>query len=235
MRKAFTLIELLVVIAIISLLAALLFPVFGRVRESARRSTCQSNLKQIMLGVTQYAQDFDERYPPLAIQGNICGYSLLQPYVKSTQIFTCPSDTKVAANSWCAASTPYGANFPSSYGTNSLFAANFNAGTGFGSVYVAGIQLNQLNSPATTMYLADGASVISTSTPNTQWTEMADGFLLDSPQSANLPASTTRGGPLARHLEFTNLAFADGHVKAMPIEKWYYNGTPWMNPSVGGT
>ncbi len=62
-RFAFTLIELLVVIAIIAILAAILFPVFARARENARRSSCQSNLKQIGLGVMQYIQDYDEKYP----------------------------------------------------------------------------------------------------------------------------------------------------------------------------
>ena len=55
-KTGFTLIELLVVIAIISLLAAILFPVFSRARENARRSSCQSNLKQIGLGILQYAR-----------------------------------------------------------------------------------------------------------------------------------------------------------------------------------
>lgn len=62
-RKAFTLIELLVVIAIIAILAAILFPVFARARENARRSSCLSNLKQIGLGAMMYIQDYDERYP----------------------------------------------------------------------------------------------------------------------------------------------------------------------------
>src|SRR5690349_9006268 len=62
-RRAFTLIELLVVIAIIALIAAILFPVFARVREKARSAACQSNLKQIGLGILQYSQDYDERLP----------------------------------------------------------------------------------------------------------------------------------------------------------------------------
>jgi type II secretory pathway pseudopilin PulG len=53
----------LVVIAIIAILAAILFPVFARARENARRSSCASNLKQIGLALAQYAQDYDERMP----------------------------------------------------------------------------------------------------------------------------------------------------------------------------
>jgi prepilin-type N-terminal cleavage/methylation domain-containing protein len=96
--SGFTLIELLVVIAIISLLAAILFPVFARVRESARRSACQSNLKQVGLAFIQYAQDYDERLP-LGNHINPSPYlgagwaSNLLPYAKSSQIFACPSDS----------------------------------------------------------------------------------------------------------------------------------------------
>lgn len=110
-REAFTLIELLVVIAIISILAAILFPVFARARENARRSSCLSNLKQIGLGMMQYVQDYDEMYPNAYYTdgaGTTFWWSMLQPYVKSSQVFTCPSspfkDTSTPVNG------NYGAN-----------------------------------------------------------------------------------------------------------------------------
>ncbi|MEO6908674.1 MAG: DUF1559 domain-containing protein, partial [Abditibacteriaceae bacterium] len=95
-RKGFTLIELLVVIAIIAILAAILFPVFARARENARRASCMSNLKQIGLGVMMYVQDYDERYPfDKTVTPTASWYALVAPYTinysKSGQLFRCPS------------------------------------------------------------------------------------------------------------------------------------------------
>src|SRR6188472_4028670 len=90
-KSGFTLIELLVVIAIIAILASILFPVFARARENARRSSCQSNLKQIGLGIMQYTQDYDEKYPEFNPSG-LGWAAATQPYLKSTQILQCPSE-----------------------------------------------------------------------------------------------------------------------------------------------
>jgi prepilin-type N-terminal cleavage/methylation domain-containing protein/prepilin-type processing-associated H-X9-DG protein len=93
-RSAFTLIELLVVIAIIAILASILFPVFGRARENGRKAACMSNLKQLGLGMMQYSQDYDERFMAYSNSGNpeLNYRQTVQPYLKSIQIWRCPSN-----------------------------------------------------------------------------------------------------------------------------------------------
>jgi prepilin-type N-terminal cleavage/methylation domain-containing protein len=84
-RRGFTLIELLVVIAIIAILASILFPVFAQARESARTTSCSSNLRQVGIALGMYTQDYDECLPWGA--SNLSGtsltwYDLVEPYVK---------------------------------------------------------------------------------------------------------------------------------------------------------
>lgn len=90
--RGFTLIELLVVIAIIAILAAILFPVFARAREAARRSSCLSNLRQIGLACQMYAQDFDERLPVSnhASNPHLRVVNQIMPYMKNHDILYCP-------------------------------------------------------------------------------------------------------------------------------------------------
>src|SRR5579875_3864530 len=101
-NKGFTLIELLVVIAIIAILAAILFPVFAKVREKARQTSCASNERQIGYGLLQYVQDNDEAMPQTYYgnkgasnqsKGWYKWMDAILPYVKNYQVFTCPSDT----------------------------------------------------------------------------------------------------------------------------------------------
>ena len=105
--RGFTLIELLVVVALIGILAAMLFPVFARARESARRTTCTSNLRQLGQGLAMYTQDYDERFPVANFSDNTFGFppaihrdatgrpiyivDLLQPYSKNEGVFWCPT------------------------------------------------------------------------------------------------------------------------------------------------
>ncbi len=105
--NAFTLIELLVVIAIVAILVAMLFPVFARARESARRTTCTSNLRQLGHAMTMYLQDYDDTFPTCNFSDTKTGFppavhkdpsgkpiflrDLLSPYVRNDQVYLCPT------------------------------------------------------------------------------------------------------------------------------------------------
>lgn len=238
-RAAFTLIELLVVIAIISILAAILFPVFGRARENARRTSCLSNMKQIGLGIMQYTQDYDEHYTPCTtctIFGAPLGAcapnyailwpQILQPYVKSQQIFQCPSDTDTTSVSTWAASVPP-AGYVAPFHTSYLAAFNIM----YNSPMLAAVQ-----SPSTTVIISDGGVRSSASDPYVTSIAKPTAWILVDPTDGNAQsANEDWAAPTDRHLETSVVAFADGHVKAMRREKWYYANTPWLNINKGGS
>lgn len=246
-RRGFTLIELLVVVAIIALLAAILFPVFGRARENARRSSCSANVKQILLGLIQYTQDFDERFPPTYFYNsatvNANWSQFVQPYVKSSDIFRCPSDLNTGVSSTYANPAPNGliAPFHTSYAANFQIGGNaFSPATdtlNYGEPLITGIV-----QPSATVYVTDGTTVVGPSFAGspTTWATKANGSILFSkPGNAAIFAADSVnpdwGGPNPRHLGMSNVGFVDGHVKAMRAEKWYRSTTPWLDPKVGGS
>ena len=236
-HSAFTLIELLVVIAIIAILAAILFPVFGRARENARRSSCQSNLKQIGLGMTQYTQDYDERMVPLrwfyASHSNMPWPSLIYPYVKSSQVFKCPSNTiagnaimsgsnKNANGSVALTQTPDG--IPGSYVGNggdesgAATPANYTGSRpmrelqdGLGGTFRPLVSLASMVNPSQTIIVTEH---VSAATPD-----------LDNQFAVG---NATGDNRLLGHLGMTNMLFADVHVKAMkPTATSSANGCLW--------
>jgi prepilin-type N-terminal cleavage/methylation domain-containing protein len=132
MRKAFTLIELLVVIAIIAILAAILFPVFAKAKEAAKKSSDLSNVKQLSLGMTIYTADYDDVYPSAyfhrafnpAAGGTTAGYIhwswMITPYVKNQQIFVSPGDNSRGQAPTCFSSSDNnsGAGIPANNNPN---------------------------------------------------------------------------------------------------------------------
>ena len=155
--RGFTLIELLVVIAIIAILAAILFPVFQKVRENARKIACLSNTKQMALAVTQYEQDSDEKCPNgVNPYGGGQGWAgQIYPYVKSTGLYLCPDDSAILKGN---DGTPYR---PASYAYNSQVvipspdAAN---GTVNPKSRPDSLSLAAYGSPAKTVLLAEIAN-----------------------------------------------------------------------------
>jgi hypothetical protein len=204
-----------------------------------------------MLGVTQYTQDFDERYPTVVSTFTIGGtyyevpwFHKIAAYTKSSQVFHCPSDPNTTIR--LQSGMPPSDTFATSYAVN-VFSVQSIASN---PVNQPGVPLSTILKPASTVYLADaGAQTLATNQVSVVGIKRdPDGNvalpksgcpLMDTPNDAN-GASTTDFkwcGPNPRHFDMTSIGFMDGHVKAMKVEKWYYTAnwkTPWMDPNIGG-
>ncbi len=258
--SGFTLIELLVVIAIIAILAAILFPVFAQAREKARSTSCLSNVKQIGTGFAMYLQDFDEhfmatvteRQAPKAVDAskpeNVAPYSyraILDPYIKSQQIFKCPSALPwptLGPGVWWP--TDYGAHLNEAnvdptgsaprrteYSTADTGAPDALHLADFG--FNATTPLASITFPAQFIIVADAGRTLQTGSPSR-------GGLYPFGKTA-LPAwedidDGNQSVAIARHTQGANFAYGDGHAKWRKPEqthKSHYDNEWRRNPVPG--
>lgn len=209
-HSGFTLIELLVVIAIIAILAAILFPVFARARENARRASCLSNLKQIGLGVIQYTQDYDEIYPPRrntppgADTQLYSWRTLIYPYVKSTQLFACPSNPN---NRNLTLDSDAPTAFPVSYSCNGV---TNNIGGTPPMVVDVGTSIAAMPQTAQTILVGESK-------------DFSTQMIINGSAGITGTSNDNYALSVQGHLGNSNWLFADGHAKAM---KHIATGTP---------
>lgn len=194
-RKGFTLIELLVVIAIIAILAAILFPVFSRAREQARKAHCLSNLKQLTQATLSYLQDWDECFP-VTDWTHMTWPTHIYPYVKNTGVYKCP--TRYMQDIWCGYCSPTFKPWPATnYGMNSCLHGMWAKWGVPGAVSLA-----RISSPADIVLVFDASTTFGC-IPSMPWTNVCQ-----APCNPDLQKEEN-----VRHMGGNNIGFVDGHVK----------------------
>ena len=216
-RSGFPLIELLVVIAIIAILAAILFHVFAQARESARAIYCLSNMKQIGLAMTMYAQDYDERFPaerlvwdmPNCTQccqpnGQIIGWRMVTlPYIKNYPIWQCPSNPNRDITTEEADK-----NLKVSYGDNGVINSFYgvDAATGINT----GVPMAVLDHPSQYVMALESTAACANLGDWSAWLNL--GGCYDGSGNPTQAYNMHRG----KH-GIMNWAFFDGHAKALKM------------------
>lgn len=222
-KSGFTLIELLVVIAIIAILAAILFPVFAKVREKARQTSCLSNEKQWALAFVQYTNDYDDSFPLMGYEGaggngpflngswlpySSYWYNAVYAYIPSAMgqgVWHCPDDSTLIDN------TPgegmYEANGVTQFNGMSYLANDNLCGAYYQAnhAYYVPVTLSQVVSPSQTAEIFDG--VLSSGLP---YIAQDEGFTVCGENSG-----------------LVNTAASSPNGNGGPGGAWWGSGFPW--------
>ncbi len=228
-RCGFTLVELLVVIAIVGILTAMIFPVFARAREAARKVTCMSNLKQLSLAILMYVEDNDGGFVPGQSPDNLMRWhgtraSVEEPfrpeggplweYYRHEGVKNCPSFSPASEEGGFEQGT-------GGYGYNSQYVGG--APTGWPEMCVPAKEF-MIAKPSETVMLTDTAFLD------------CEGKLFEysfcEPPYYEFWNSLVEPSTHFRHNGLTNVAFCDGHARAMPLV--YTHASGWCPSSYSG-
>ncbi len=238
-KRGFTLIELLVVIAIIAILAAILFPVFAQARAKARQTTCASNLRQVAMAALMYTQDYDETLVHGSV-GLTWWPHLLRPYVKSPQVFWCPDEPSVTYRQPGYQYFDYVFGRNPAWGYNVLYLTTpSDRDNPLYSEYYWGRPLAVVQRPAEILMFVESATLQPPRMgiePGYRWLGYYKVFPPRYWQGAPPLNAESYGHVFPRHYRqiqqeqivggFANVAFVDGHIKAMTLENLRQN-TLW--------
>ena len=240
-RRAFTLIELLVVIAIIAILAALLLPALAKAKAKGQEIYCLNNIKQLTLAAKMYSGDNGDHFAWTftlvgSQQNRTSWFNYLLPYQETKKTLRCPSkpfNTKETIYDFDRTTNNYSANFR-------LGGCNWP-----GVWEYAPLKESAVRSPSTLVYKTDGGSLpVNTTNPRKcvtpQSREKPGCWIIQDPGSSVPcscglnPGDPNWGGPHLRHSGRSNVSCTAGHAEGLPSFKWYWSGTPWLDPKRGG-
>ena len=218
-KNGFSLIELLVVIAIIAILAGILFPVFLSAKAASKKTTCQSNLRQLYAAFELYAQDWDGCLPsPGGQPGDLTYWAQetkgLDVYLRcqsmgSRSVFCCPAYTGKWASKWS----------PRTYSMNSFLREPADLPYPACIAYLDGIEITSITSAAETVLLYEGTPVDDTDSSG-------EGYVARCGNWAGVrgyypsPRPHWQMADKPWHGNYNNYLMCDGHIMSREPEKY---------------